>query len=48
MLQLPNVIITPHNAYNTKEATKRILKITQENIKSTLNLTCGTKNQVLI
>ncbi len=48
MLQLPNVIITPHNAYNTKEATKRILQITLENIQSTLNLSCGTKNQVLI
>ena len=48
LLQLPNVIITPHNAYNTKEAQNRILKITLENIKSTFNLTSSAKNLVLI
>jgi len=29
----PNVIITPHNAFNTKEAIGRIIKATIENIK---------------
>lgn len=48
MLQLPNVIITPHNAYNTKEAIQRILEITLSNIQSSFNLTYGTKNLVLI
>ena len=32
LIQLPNVIITPHIAYNTKEANNRILKITKENM----------------
>lgn len=30
----PNVIITPHNAFNTKEALERILKTSLENIES--------------
>jgi len=34
LLQMPNVIVTPHNAFNTKEALQRILDITLENIKS--------------
>lgn len=34
--QLPNVIITPHIAYNTKEAIHRILNTTMSNIKSYL------------
>jgi D-lactate dehydrogenase len=29
----PNVIITPHNAFNTKEAVERIIKTTYENIE---------------
>lgn len=48
MLQLPNVIITPHNAYNTKEALYRILDITLSNIYSALNFNSGAKNLVLI
>ena len=28
-----NVIITPHNAFNSKEALERILETTVENIK---------------
>ena len=48
MLQLPNVIITPHNAYNTKEAQTRILNITLENIKSSFNLSASAKNLVLL
>ena len=32
--QLPNVIITPHIAYNTKEAINRILETVMSNINS--------------
>lgn len=35
--QLPNVIITPHIAYNTKEAIQRILDTTMSNIKAFLD-----------
>lgn len=49
-LRMENVIITPHNAYNTIEANKRILDMTYENI--TFNLSkdtnYSTKNLVLI
>lgn len=48
MLQLPNVIISPHNAYNTKEATIRILEITLSNIQSSFNINPSAKNLVLI
>ncbi len=48
LLKLDNVIITPHIAYNTKEARKRILDITLENIKSSFDINDGTKNLVLI
>jgi len=34
LLRQPNVIITPHNAFNSKEALQRILDTTVENIKS--------------
>lgn len=30
--EMPNVIITPHNAFNTKEAINRIIETTRENI----------------
>lgn len=36
IMKLPNVVITPHNAFNTKAALKRILDITVENIKAFL------------
>ncbi len=32
LLTLPNVLMTPHVAYDTKEAIERILKITMQNI----------------
>ncbi|MEK6869835.1 MAG: hypothetical protein AABX74_06370, partial [Nanoarchaeota archaeon] len=32
-----NVIITPHNAFNSKEALQRILDTTVENIRGFLN-----------
>ena len=35
--QFPNVMITPHIAYNTKEAIQRILEITMSNIKAFLH-----------
>jgi D-lactate dehydrogenase len=34
LLHMKNVIITPHSAFNTKEAVERILKTTIENISS--------------
>ena len=34
LVDLPNVVVTPHNAFNTWEALKRILNTTLENIKS--------------
>ncbi|MDO8183449.1 MAG: NAD(P)-dependent oxidoreductase [bacterium] len=36
LFDLPNVIITPHNAFNTQEALEKILDTTAENIKSFL------------
>ena len=34
LMEMPNVIVTPHNAFNTKEAIQRILDADIENIKS--------------
>ncbi len=48
LIQLPQVIVTPHIAYNTKEAQERILDITLFNINESLNITSGFKNLVLI
>jgi len=36
LLEQKNVIITPHNAFNAKEALERILETTIENIKGFL------------
>ncbi len=36
LMKMPNVLITPHNAFNTKEALERILQTTIENIKAYL------------
>lgn len=33
LLEYENVIVTPHNAYNTQEAINRILKTTEDNIR---------------
>jgi D-lactate dehydrogenase len=33
LMEMPNVLITPHNAFNSIEALKRILDTTMENIK---------------
>ena len=32
ILKMDNVVFTPHNAFNSKEALRRILKTTTENI----------------
>lgn len=34
LMQMPNVVVTPHSAFNTREAVRRILDTTIENIKS--------------
>ncbi|MFA5023166.1 MAG: NAD(P)-dependent oxidoreductase, partial [Candidatus Paceibacterota bacterium] len=34
LVDMPNVVVTPHNAFNTWEALKRILNTTLENIKA--------------
>ncbi len=33
LLKMPNVIITPHNAFNSQEALERIMQTTVENIR---------------
>ena len=37
LVQLPNVIVTPHNAFNTNEAFLRILDTTIDNIVAFVN-----------
>ncbi|MFZ1970590.1 MAG: NAD(P)-dependent oxidoreductase [Candidatus Nanoarchaeia archaeon] len=37
LLEQDNVVITPHNAFNTQEALERILDITVDNINSAIN-----------
>jgi D-lactate dehydrogenase len=37
LLTFDNVIITPHNAFNSKEALERILEVTVENIKNVIS-----------
>ncbi|MDO8556971.1 MAG: hydroxyacid dehydrogenase [Candidatus Jorgensenbacteria bacterium] len=37
LINMPNVLITPHNAFNSQEALMRILKITIENIAAYAN-----------
>lgn len=48
LLEMDNVLITPHIAYNTFEAKYRILEITVENIISLTKFTNSAKNLVLI
>ncbi len=48
MMKLDNVIITPHNAFNTLDAQTRILDMTIDNIISSFDIKSGTKNLVLI
>ncbi|KKR77223.1 MAG: hydroxyacid dehydrogenase [Parcubacteria group bacterium GW2011_GWA2_40_8] len=44
LIDMPNVIITPHNAFNTKEALVRILDTTLENISNFLK---GTPSNIV-
>ena len=44
LIDMENVIITPHNAFNTKEALARILQTTSENI---VNFTAGAATNVV-
>ena len=45
LMQMDNVILTPHNAFNSKEAIRRILDVTINNIKSfLLNKPCNLVN----
>lgn len=37
LLRLRNVYVTPHNAFNTKEAVQRILDVTRENLDGFVN-----------
>lgn len=37
LIDMPNVVITPHNAFNTKEAIERILDTTIDNISGYIN-----------
>ncbi len=45
---MQNVIITPHIAYNTKEALVEIIKITLQNIQSSFEINSDTKNLVML
>lgn len=42
LMRMPNVLITPHNAFNTQEALERILSTTNENIEFFLK---GSENK---
>jgi len=44
LVDMPNVVVTPHNAFNTWEALKRILNTTLKNIKS---FSSGTPQNVV-
>ncbi len=48
LLSYPNVLVTPHIAYCTKEATERILKITAENLACCLGKCDCKKNLILV
>lgn len=44
LMKMPNVLITPHNAFNSQEALERILKTTIENIQG---FTAGTPKNLV-
>lgn len=46
LMRMPNVLMTPHNAFNTQEALERILATTIQNIKGFLSGTLVPKNVV--
>ena len=43
LMQMENVIITPHNAFNSREALTRIMDTTIENIKACMRDECINK-----
>ena len=45
---MPNVIITPHIAYNTKEAVESILRTTLQNIEASFEINKDTKNLIML
>ncbi|TSA45085.1 hydroxyacid dehydrogenase [bacterium] len=47
LIQMPNVLITPHNAFNTKEALQRIVATTVESIMGFANKNQNPKNFVV-
>lgn len=47
LMRMPNVLITPHNAFNTQEALERILKTTTDNIHIFLNGSDAPKSFVV-
>ncbi|TSC96000.1 MAG: Uncharacterized protein Athens071426_201 [Parcubacteria group bacterium Athens0714_26] len=44
LMKMPNVLITPHNAFNSQEAFERILNTTFENIKGFIGNNLNPKN----
>lgn len=44
LMKMPNVLITPHNAFNSQEALERILNITVANIKGFIAGNLDSKN----
>ncbi|MEK7506277.1 MAG: NAD(P)-dependent oxidoreductase [Patescibacteria group bacterium] len=44
LIKMPNVLITPHNAFNTVEALMRILTVTLQNISGFINNSADPKN----
>ncbi|MBE7706747.1 MAG: hypothetical protein E7Z91_05865 [Cyanobacteria bacterium SIG30] len=48
LLKNKKVIVTPHIAYNTKEAMQRIMQMTISNIKCAMNKKCEVKNENIV
>lgn len=47
LIQMPNVLVTPHNAFNTEEALQRIISTTVESILGFVNKNQNPKNFVV-
>ncbi len=47
LMRMPNVLVTPHNAFNTQEALERILSTTNENIELFLEGSENPKSFIL-
>ncbi len=46
LMEMPNALVTPHNAFNSEEALMRILGTTMENVKGFIAGTLNPKNKV--